>query len=100
MDQVDNLNPKFTKAKEEDKIVVMIDAIMISKIIKIDIGQILETGHYGQDRGRPRYEQNIEVEILEVMQEHIKILEDRIVEESTEIIIEMKGIAEIEVKQV
>ena len=37
-----------------------------------------------------------EVENLEEKQEHIKILEDRTVEESTEMIIEMKIIAEIE----
>ena len=38
----------------------------------------------------------IEVEILEETQEQIKILEERIVEESTEMILEMKIIAEIE----
>ena len=44
-DQVDNSNPKFTKVKVEDKIeVVIIDAVMISKIIKIDTGQIVEIG--------------------------------------------------------
>ena len=43
--QVDNSNPKSTKAKVEDKIeVVMIDAVMISKIIKIDTSQIVEIG--------------------------------------------------------
>ena len=36
-------------------------------------------------------------EILEVMQEHTKILEDRIVEENIEVIIAMKIIAEKEV---
>ena len=34
--------------------------------------------------------------ILEVMQEHYKTLEDRIVEENIEVIIGMKGIAEKE----
>ena len=44
-DQVDNLNLKSTKAKVEDKLeVVMIDAVMINEIIKIDTGQIVETG--------------------------------------------------------
>ena len=39
----------------------------------------------------------IEVEILKVMQKCIKILKDKIVEESTEIIIEMKVIAKVEI---
>ena len=39
----------------------------------------------------------IEVENLEEMQEHIKSLEDRIVEESTEIIIEMTIMVEVEI---
>ena len=38
------LNNKFTKVEAEDKIVVtMTDAIIISKVIKTDIGQIVET---------------------------------------------------------
>ena len=42
----DNLNFKSTKAKEEDKIeVAMTDVVMINEAIKIDIGQIVETGH-------------------------------------------------------
>ena len=36
----------------------MTDAIMISKAISTNIGQIVETRQYRQDRGRPRYEQN------------------------------------------
>ena len=36
-------------------------------------------------------------EILEAMQDHVKILEDRIVEENIEVIIEMKIIAEKDV---
>ena len=44
MEQVDNLNHKFTKVEAEDKIEVPItDAIMISKAVKTDIGQIVET---------------------------------------------------------
>ena len=39
----------------------------------------------------------IEEEILEVMQEHIKILKDKIVEKGTEIIIEIKVMAEVEI---
>ena len=74
----------------------MIDVIMISEITKVGIGQRVETGETNtgkilevdQDMNK-----TTEVEILEEMQEHIKILEDR----STEMIIEMKIIAEIEV---
>ena len=39
----------------------------------------------------------IEEEILEIMQEDIKILKNNVVEESTEVIIEMKVIAEVEI---
>ena len=66
----------------------MIDAVMISKIIKINTGQIVETGDsidkIEVDQGMNKI---IGEEILEVMQECIKILKDKIVEESTEIII-------------
>ena len=74
----------------------MIDAVMISKIIKIDTGQIVETGDSMDkievDQGMNKIK---EEEILGVMQECIKILEDKIVEESTEVIVEMKVMAEI-----
>ena len=67
-------------------------------VIKIDTGQIVETGDsidkIEVDQGMNKI---IEEEILEVMQEHIKILKDKTVEESTEIIIEMKVIAEVEI---
>ena len=42
-DQSDNLNHKFTKVEVEDKIeVTTTDAIMISRFIRINIGQIVE----------------------------------------------------------
>ena len=45
MDQVDNLNHKFTKAKVQNILkATMTDAVMISKVIRIDIGQTVETG--------------------------------------------------------
>ena len=45
MDQSDNLNHRFTKVEVEDKTeVIMIDAIMISEVIRINIDQIVETG--------------------------------------------------------
>ena len=85
VDQIDNLNPKFTKSKEEDRIEeIMIDAIMISEIIKTDTGQTVKTEdnivkiEVDQDKDNIK-----EVKILEIMQEHIKILKDRVVEDST-----------------
>ena len=82
-DQVGSLNPKFTKV-EEDKIEKgMLDVIMITKTTKVGIGQIVETGETSTgeiieiDQGMNK---TIEVDILQEMQEHIKILEDRIVE--------------------
>ena len=45
MDQVDNLNHKSTRVEVEDKTeATMIDAVMISEVIRIDIVQIVETG--------------------------------------------------------
>ena len=44
MEQVDNLNHKFTKVEAGDKIeVTMTKAVMTSKAIRTDIGQIVET---------------------------------------------------------
>ena len=44
MEQVDNLNHKFTKVEAEDKIeVTMTDAVMISKVIRTNTDQIVET---------------------------------------------------------
>ena len=44
MEQVENLNHKFTKVEAEDKIeVTMTDTIMISKDTRTNIGQIVET---------------------------------------------------------
>ena len=91
--------PPTTKAREEDKTeVVMIDIVLISKVIKIDIGQLVETGdsiikiEADQDMNKI-----IEEEILEAMQGCIKILKDKPVEESTKITIEVKVIAELEI---
>ena len=44
MEQVDNLNHKFTKVEAEDKIeVTMTDVVMISEAIRTNIDQIMET---------------------------------------------------------
>ena len=75
----------------------MIDVVMISEVITIDIGQIVETGDNiiktEVDQGMNKI---IEEEILEVMWECMSILKDEIVE-NTKIIIEVKVIAEVEI---
>ena len=74
----------------------MTDAIMFSEIIKTDIGQIGETeGSIDKIEVDQDIHKIIEVKILEVTQELIKILKDRVVEESTGTTIEIKVIAEI-----
>ena len=76
----------------------MIDTVMINEVIKIDIGQIMETGDSTDktevDQGLNKI---IEEEMLEVMQGGIKIIKDKTVEESTEAATEMKIIAEVEI---
>ena len=76
----------------------MIDAVMTSEIIKINTGQIVETG---DSLVKIEVDQGInkitEEEILKVMQECIKILQDKIVEESTEMFTEMKVMVEVEI---
>ena len=44
MEQVDNLNHKFTEVEVEDKTdVIITDTIMISEATRTNIGQIVET---------------------------------------------------------
>ena len=93
MEQVDNLNHKFTKVEVEDRIeVTMTDAIKISKAIKIDIGQIVETedniDRIGVGLGLKKIMREI---ISEVTQ---GILTDRIAEVSIEIITGIKVMTE------
>ena len=46
MDQSENFKKKFTKLGVADKTeVIMTDAIMISKVIRINIDQIVQTGN-------------------------------------------------------
>ena len=97
--QVDNLNHTFTKAKAEDKTeATMTDTIMISKVIRIDIDPRVETGDSIDktevDLGMHKI---IGEEILEVMWECIKTLKEKTGEENTEIIIETKVMAEVEI---
>ena len=70
MDQVDNLNLKSTKAKEDKIEVAMIDEVMASEVIKIDIGQIVEAGD-SIDKIEVEQGMNkiIEEETLEIMQD-------------------------------
>ena len=100
MNQVGNLNPKFIKAREKDKIEnFMIDAIMTSETIKLDTDQIVETEEISMDKIEVDLGMNkiIGEEILEEMQEYTKILGDRTVEENTEITIGIKITVEKEV---
>ena len=68
-DQVDSLNHRSTKAEVENKIEVnMIHSITISEVIRIDIGQILETGDSIDKIEVPSHMNKIiEAEIVEVI---------------------------------
>ena len=92
--QVGSLNYKSTKAKIEHKIEVStIEAITISKVIRIDIDQIMKIGdHIDKTEVDLGMHKIIGEELLEVTQECNKT-----VEESTETITEMKVMAEIEI---
>ena len=71
----------------------MTQVIMIEEIIKLGIDQTLEIGEFNLvDKIEVDQGMNIIIgeEILEPMQDHIKILGDRIVEENIEVIIGMK----------
>ena len=90
MEQVDSLNHKFTKVEAEDKTeVTMTDAIMISKAIRTDIGQIVETED-SIDRIEVGLGMNktIGEESSEEMQDTLK---NKIAEESIEMITEIEG---------
>ena len=73
----------------------MTDAIIISKVTRIDIDQIVETGDsIGKREADPGMHRIIDEEIVEVMQGCIKILKDKTVGESIKVITEMKVMAE------
>ena len=101
MNQLSNLNPKFMKSREEDKIDnFMIGTIIISETIKIDTDQIVETGKISIDKKEVDLgmKKNMREEILEAkIHEYTKILGDRTVEENTETIIGIKITPAIEV---
>ena len=95
-------NLRSIKAKEDDKVeIFMIHIIMTRETIKVGIDQIVKTGEFsltdkvevGQGINK-----TIEEETLGATQGHIKILEDRIVEENTEVIIGMKITVERQVE--
>ena len=71
---------------------------MISEVIRIYIDQIVKTGDsidkMEVDQGMTKI---IEEVILEAIQEPIKIMKDKTIEESTDIITGMKVIAEVEI---
>ena len=96
-----NSNLRFIRAEKGDKVeIFMTHIIMIEKIIKIGIDQIVEMGKFNlvhkvevdQDINKIRRE-----EILEAMQDDIKNVEDRITEENMGVIIGLKIIAEKEI---
>ena len=74
----------------------MIDAVMINEVITIYIDQIVQAENSIDkieiDQGMTKI---IDKVVLEVIQGHIKIMKDKTVEESAEIITEMKVIAEV-----
>ena len=74
----------------------MIDAVIISEVLRIDLDQIVETedsiDKMDVDQGMHKI---IEEVVLVVIQECITIMKDKTIEESTEIITEMKVIAEV-----
>ena len=86
MEQIGNSNLRYIKAKEVE--IFMIHIIITEEIIKIGIDQIAEIGEFnlvdkievGQSMNRI-IGMIMGEKILEVAWEHIKILEDRIVED-------------------
>ena len=99
MDQVDNLNHKSTKTEVEDRAeVTMTDTIMTNEVNRIDIDQIVEIGDsIGKAEAHQVIHKITGEEILGVRQGQIKILKDKTIEESIEIISEMKVMAEVEI---
>ena len=99
---INSLNLKYIKVEAEaNQENFTIDAVMISEVINIGIDQTAEIEEFNMDKievdqGMGKFTKMI-IEILEVMWKHIKILEDRIIEEDIEEIIEMKTIVEKEV---
>ena len=93
MEQVDNLNHKFTKVEAEDKIeVTMTDTVMISKAIRTNTGQIVDVE---DSIDRTEVGLNMNKIIGEVISEATwETLTHKIAEESTEIITGMKVMTE------
>ena len=101
-DQNKQFKPKYIKAKEGERQEISMIAAMVREIIKIDIGQIVETGEYHSvveykmdriivtDQGIIRtIEVILEEETLDKISFQIKITEVKIIEADTEEIIEM-----------
>ena len=89
MEQVDNLNYKFTKVEAEDKIEVTItDAVMTNEAIRTDTYQIGETG---DSIGKTKVGLDMNKVIGEVISKVMwGVLIDKIAEESIETITGMK----------
>ena len=101
MGLIDNSNLRVYQSKgREQSRIFMSHIIMIEEIVKIGIDQTVEIGELNLlDKVEVDQSMNkiIGAEILEAMQDDIKILEGRIVEENIEVIIGMKTITEKEV---
>ena len=99
MKSIGHSNLRFIKVKEEDKVeICMTHKTMTEEITKTDIHPTLVTGEINMDRTGIDQGMNkiIGQKILEATQDLIKILEDRIVE-NTGVIIGMKITVETEV---
>ena len=81
MEQTNSSNPRYFRAKEEDKQeIFMTNVIMIKEIIRIGIDEVVEIGEFPMgkipevDQGMNRtIGTTLEEETLEGMWEHIKI---------------------------
>ena len=101
MKLIGHSNLRYIKANKEDRVeIIMAHTIMAEGTIKIGTDQTVRIGEFNLT-GKVEVDQCmnkiIGEEILEAIQGHIKILEDRIAEENIELIIGMKITAEREV---
>ena len=94
---IDSLNPRYIKVEAEaNQEIFTIYAVTISEVIKISKDQIVEMEEISMDKKEVDLSMNkiigmiIGEDISEIRWEHIKILEDRIIEKNMEEIIRMK----------
>ena len=93
-------NLRYIRAEEGDKVDIFMTHIIMTEVAtKIDTDQIVVTEEISIDKIEVDWGMNkiIDEEILEAVWDHIRISEDTIAEENTEVIIVMKVTAEKEV---